>query len=1070
VLASNDATAPVFTVGTVRPLEGSPSDLFSVFVSSDEPLLAPPSVSALFGATAAAFDVETIDGGWWASLTVGNDTLRSGPARLLVEGDDLTGNRGSLLGRAPVFFVDRAPPELTSANLQVASRSTEVALASKLGPLTTASLSLRFNEPLGQPPELRAEPAFVRVEPLEIDGGFARFALHATPDAGENQVEIQAAVSDRFGNRTTWVVAQVEVDDVPPMLTAPTMLELTPFGSSDDSAPSTRLSGASTPGTVARLLDGSGAELARTTAQADGGFVLTLPYERATVRLQLIDEAANSVSPRAADFNRLILVPRTTPNALRQVVAERYPAVGPLLDRSDGHRLDTSQIVTDDSESASSLGGVAARRVEGDDEPPRNCAAVADETRGLSVHFGGGIGVPTADFIEVSTTSRFVRRATEDLPTPRRFASLALDRTRNALVLFGGNADQSVWEFTGSGWTAFPFAPDAGPAQRHNAVMASTAEGVLLIGGQPLSSPIGPTDAGLNDIWLWAKSRWSRVDAGTLAISTSAAAYDPIADKTWVVIRTDTATRTAWYRDGALTELAVSAPTNTGPFAVIPGTRKGILLAGLDDGGARAWTLDLTDGGWATLGDVGLPSPRTSSAGSAWNPQLQRIVWCLNSNRLASYSPFDGGATVGLPSKDNAPLQTVAASYAADTLRGLTVITGSASGGGVWQPSQTWRWDGAQGWRMVSDAGPRIRNKSIVQLEDGGLLAYGGTEADLGAGMTPDPIVYQFINNTWRSTNPNSGPTPQGTRPAVIPFEPNVRVLQDFEWVWSGQAWVRRGATPANLVIPTVLRPPGADWLALLGGQPVGNTTNAPTYSIALIDDGGLSWLSGSDGGLLVPARDPTEHLTRSGIAASSMGGQRHLLFGGSLGNVARNDASLLTLSHLDGGAWVDPIDLADPENDGDPLSRREAAFWWDPTRRAHMLFGGNTSSALTAATTLDTLWALDYEQQHPSMQFVFPLEVDEKVRARVRLRVKGWATGGIRLSLWSAGHWEPVGEMTANNGPSTQSAFEVERIAPIHAIAAPGRRLAVRVEAITPNGQGQSQVAIDSMQATVEW
>jgi hypothetical protein len=1068
IVISNDATPPQLSVGRIEPTEGSAAQKFDVFVSSSEPLIARPTVTAVFGATVGPFAVTEHDGGWLASFVAGDDILRSGPARLLVTADDLGANRASILSATPDFFIDRSAPELISANIQLSAPSSLVAV-SKLGPRSTATVVLRFSETLGNQPLLQAQPSVVRIASLETDGGVARFVVESTTDAGEQLVELQATVTDRFGNQQTVKVAELAVDTVSPQQARSSLLERAPFGSDVDSEPNTRLSGATTSGMSVLAVDEFGAELARTTAATDGGFVITLPTERAGLRYQLIDEAGNSSLLLKPDSTRVLLIPRAVANAPRPVSTERLGALGPALDRSDGVRFEPARITVDENDFALAVAGVAARRERGDAEPLINCASATDEGRGLSVHFGGGtVAAPNSDFFEVASTSSLVRRVTEDVPTPRRGASLALDRTRNTLVLFGGNADSTVWEFARGVWVPVSFDMQEGPSLRQEAALVSTSQGVLLLGGETVT----PSDRILHDAWLWSNGRWARLDAGSLPTGQNSATYDPVDDKAWVVMQTDAGTKTAWYRRGVFNEVSGRSPDGIGPFAFVPGTRTATLLSRPDNGAVRVWTLQLSDGGWTRGDTVGVQVTK-NSAGAAWNPQLQRLVWCLGVNRIGSYNPFDGGASIAplTPPDGQRPPQTAAASYAADSVHGLVVVTGSPLGNNTWQPSQTWRWSGALGWRLVSDNGPRMRNKALLQLEDGGLFAYGGTQGDTGLETVADSEVYQFSNSTWSRVDSGVGPQHRLTRASVIPFESRLRVLQENEWAWSSQGWLRRSAVPANLLYATLLRQRGDSWFALLGGQLPDADKADPYFSIGtILRDGGLTWRSSPDGGLrLAATRDPPQHLNRTGLSISALGNERYLLFGGALNGVARNDVSILSLSDSDGGAWVHPLQLADPENDGDPTSRYEAVLWWDPGRAAHMLYGGTLSTTSNTSTTLDGLWALDYAQQRAGVQVIFPFDVTETVDARLSIRVRAGASGGVRVAVWAGGQWQSIGASRTATLDNIQS-LNYELNAPIHVLSAPGRRLALRIEALEANAQTQSEVMVDSVRAVVAW
>ena len=197
-----------------------------------------------------------------------------------------------------------------------------------------------------------------------------------------------------------------------------------------------------------------------------------------------------------------------------------------------------SMFYDDDHRAVILFGGADATRVCGDtwqwnakkkawqfvtaDGPqPRTFAAVAyDERRHEAVLFGGnrvlfGKGDESDTFL--ADTWRFKdgrwTSAAAKGPSPRAEASMAYDRDRGRIVLFGGYRRTAgvtkrlgdTWEWNGEQWSEVAM---DGPAPRNSAAITydELRRRIVLFGGP------GPS----NETWEWDGGRWTSVNAGAV--------------------------------------------------------------------------------------------------------------------------------------------------------------------------------------------------------------------------------------------------------------------------------------------------------------------------------------------------------------------------------------------------------------------------------------------------------------------------------------------------------------------------------------------------------------------------
>jgi hypothetical protein len=105
-------------------------------------------------------------------------------------------------------------------------------------------------------------------------------------------------------------------------------------------------------------------------------------------------------------------------------------------------------------------------------------------------------------------------------PGPRYHFSMAYDKGRKRLVLYGGGKDKARdthWEFDGTRWRQFKLVTNPGKRIRHSLVYDEANRLILMHGGD---------DTGIT--WGWNGNEWKKVAEGGPVADLIALGYDPI--------------------------------------------------------------------------------------------------------------------------------------------------------------------------------------------------------------------------------------------------------------------------------------------------------------------------------------------------------------------------------------------------------------------------------------------------------------------------------------------------------------------------------------------------------------
>ncbi|MEZ5962660.1 MAG: kelch repeat-containing protein [Planctomycetota bacterium] len=175
--------------------------------------------------------------------------------------------------------------------------------------------------------------------------------------------------------------------------------------------------------------------------------------------------------------------------------------------------------------------------------PARGGAAIAwDRTRNKLVVFGGDTGTSTPSLLGDTwewdpTTNAWSNVTPPGSPQPRRWASMAYEPTSGGMLLFGGedaittpisSPSSETWLYLGGAWTQLN-PSNVPPARRLHSLATRLDFGdvFLCAGDDSSTTPI----TRMLDVWTWTAGNWQPLSTnGTIPHGTTAnqAVYDPL--------------------------------------------------------------------------------------------------------------------------------------------------------------------------------------------------------------------------------------------------------------------------------------------------------------------------------------------------------------------------------------------------------------------------------------------------------------------------------------------------------------------------------------------------------------
>lgn len=268
-----------------------------------------------------------------------------------------------------------------------------------------------------------------------------------------------------------------------------------------------------------------------------------------------------------------------------------------------------------------------------------------------------------------------------------------------------------------------------------------------------------------------------------------------------------------------------------------------------------------------------------------------------------------------------------------DSARQCTHLFG---GEGLHLFGDSWKWSGDL-WTQISDTGPSPRRDHAMAFDStrGVVLLFGGASNNAVAGDTWswDGENWTPVEDTGPAARSGHGMAFDSARSRIVLFGGNgsAGALQDT-WEWDGSSWTQVEDTgPSPRFHHAFAYDLTTQRTVLFGGENAQGAAFGDTW-----EWNGSNWTQLQDIG-------PSDR-TRAAMVSTDA---QLVLFGGLSGAVAKPPPTLFGDSWtLQSGNWTERQDMG-------PAARWGHAAAFDSQRRAVVIFGGHSSSALGQTTDL---------------------------------------------------------------------------------------------------------------------
>lgn len=944
-----------------------------------------------------------------------------------LEASDVAGNVSSA---SVPLTIDRTPPAVIGASLSLTTATTNpLRAATSLTTGTTARLAFTVSEPLGATPQVTLMPAGLGFS-LESEA-LTNFVHVLTPAVSiANGVHRPTVtVRDAVDNATTTSLMNVTFDSLPPpapstALDGGVVYLRAPWGARGGQAQFELVAprGAASPEAVAvRVLDPSGAELARSAAVDGGALRIGLPLaDRAVIFVTAVDAAGNESVP--VDVKNVVWTASFGGKQSGSLfenphTAELRPEFGRVPDQPGAVELNTYQplLSTTGAARASAVREWVDRGV-GSPLPRYFSAMAYDSIRDRVVVFGGSDQFQDfADLHEWNGTSWTLRRPPGRTPSARSSAAMAYDAARGVTVMFGGldsvQVYDELWEWNGSVWTQRS-AAGVWPSPRVRAAVAydSLRERVVVFGG---------FDAHWNELaetWEWDGASWTRRtgaqpparNAGTMGFDHvrgvtvlfgGERAGTPLGD-TWEL------NATGWVR-----RMPTGSPAaRLDHVGFFDGQRQRfVVFGGRDNTVAFTDTWEYDGARWVRKTGTGGP-PERLSASAAYDSARQRgIVFGGSGSVDIERSTLSWNGTVWADVTPSAPVPESRASHAMafDAARNRVVLFGGSSTQASY--GETWEWDGLV-WRNRAPANaPSARGQMT--------MAYDATSSRtvLFGGYDSQPRGDHW---TWNGTNwvRRTGTAPSARWGAAMAYDPVLRVLSmsggvlssgslsDEMWNWNGMNWVSATRLPGERSGHLMAYDPGRSTMVVAGIDEAA----APDLAFTIHELNGSQWRAKN------PAERPTLTVGAQFVYEPDVG--ELILHGGT--NGSHTAVSNQTWS-WNGARWLRHTGSVEPQR------RYGHGMVYDSTRRRLVVFGG--TDELGNSVDQLTEWAVE-PSGRPAVVARFALSaIGDSTVTLQNVTASWWASGlsrstnGARLWVGGRGSFFAQGANAAARGSNAE-------------------------------------------------
>ncbi|MCB9883767.1 MAG: hypothetical protein H6832_02120 [Planctomycetes bacterium] len=571
-------------------------------------------------------------------------------------------------------------------------------------------------------------------------------------------------------------------------------------------------------------------------------------------------------------------------------------------------------------------------------------AMVEDPVAGRIMTFGG---INCADASNAETwiwaSGSWSEVTTTTHPSARIDHAMALDTTRNRVVLFGGSSPQvlgDTWEWNGSAWTKLT--PKTSPPARFRHALAydEARKLVVMFGGVDAASQP------LTDTWVFDGQDWKRETPTTspTARSQHAMTYDVSTRRVMLAGGRDSTASLAetWTWDGRDWTLFLPLPAAVDRPAMTYDRGQGTIV--LFDGGTKVYE---SSGGlkWLTNTPKTDPGVRWAHA-LAYDANRKRVLLFGGNDRPDSWE-YDGtdwslvapdvpegrrgpvlahdalrdrtllfggrGCNTATPKIDDTwefdgskwirhqpvtkPGPRWASALVYDSMRRRFVLFGGLDGSNN-AIGDTWLWDGTAWTRTLSSSSPSARafHAMAFDVERSRAVLFGGI--DVANRTLADTWTYDGTN--WSQRSPaNAPPAMSGHGMAYDPVRKQTLLVGNAQtWIWDGIDWSRR--TPNS--------------------QPPNGASSAMSYdavrdrTVLFVNGETWDW-DGQDWQKRTPLASP---VGRGDTAMTYVAGHgRVLLFGGS-GSGTGSFSDLWAFATQDLASFT-PFGSACPSSNGTP-------------------------------------------------------------------------------------------------------------------------------------------------------
>ncbi|MEW5738043.1 MAG: hypothetical protein AB1938_03900 [Myxococcota bacterium] len=704
-------------------------------------------------------------------------------------------------------------------------------------------------------------------------------------------------------------------------------------------------------------------------------------------------------------------------------------------------------------------------------------------------------------------------RRTFAAPPPTSLAALAVERDRGRIIRFGGVMDagssfpvspNTTWAWNGSGWSELDVGDpegDGNPVGRPGVVLGWDAptSSLLAVGGL--------TGAPFLDAWSFNGSSWKRLPNGPRSRFGAAGFFDRARRRMVLVGGT--------LMDGDPTRETI--------------TFDGVTWRALDAGftgnfvlGRAAWD-PRRQVGWLAGGIAASPDGGTVPSRELWRfendtwsrhdagaPALHELLWDEARDLLMGISlesgtaevfEFDGEQWRSYGTDGGAPRgRDLTATW--DPASGKAFVTTTTEQAGL----ASWTWDSAtRQWSRQSaplvqlepwPARPAFTCTPLVCLGVGSFRTATGTRPATAAltdyGWTEVPVSSA---PPWNASTLTAfaGNQLAWVGRAGVEVDAGALALQ-FGPTGSAFTWRQPQFSAVQLDSPAAT--PFADGaLVTGGGKQVHFWSNdggwEPDFAQLDIDLLKPSMVTREDGGVLVSGASPSSSLSHTFLVTGNGPAQRlstsPFLLGSALvwdngrgaalafGGLQAGLSTISDLFELSATGW-ERVPISDPQSDGNPMRRMDAAFSWSATRQVSVLVGGTNPP-----DEFVDVWYFRYAEHRPALHFIvelpqtefLPGTTIEDLSLHAECGGSGFEGGvpslGVEVLLWRDGAWERLGTSTAPfSGPDSVVASTSD-----HRLIADALRSARLGFALTPvgtNGRGTARLGVTSLEVHLRY